>query len=68
MKCSGLAGYLFGHEYEPRYSTTPPDGFSFGPFKGSADAYTAAVDAWKVRQYHGDVCKRCGHVVNEQKK
>lgn len=67
--CTGLLGWLLGHGYVPRYSTIeqfPPPEF-WGARPGTYDC-TVPADAVMPgsRTYHGDVCTRCGDVVNRQ--
>lgn len=59
--CDGLVGMIFGHRYEARWDTvTPPT-----PVWGYLTAFDR--EAIKDRTYRGDVCRRCGNVVNEPK-
>jgi hypothetical protein len=63
MNCHGLLGRLLGHAYRPRYSESAPT------IKRVNELYDEAllpkiVEASKSRTYHGDVCTRCGDVVN----
>jgi hypothetical protein len=64
-ECIGIAGRIFGHHYEARYSTTERDRPA-----GSGVEYTGPagmiVELMKLkdRTYHADVCSRCGNVVN----
>jgi hypothetical protein len=69
--CKGIAGWLFGHKYEARYSFGKPtvdptksDSF-WGNLVFSSDI-AGIVSASKPRTYHGDVCVRCGDVINKQ--
>ena len=56
--CMGW-GLFFGHKYEARYDSIMP----FCDLKG---LYSSALEAVKNKVYKGDVCVRCGDVVNKQ--
>lgn len=58
--CYGLAGLLFGHSYEPRYSLGAPSLKSLTLGSGNP---VPLLEATKPKTYHGDVCSRCGHVI-----
>lgn len=66
--CRGLAGFLFGHDFKPRFSTHKVDNW-----RPTWDAPFVTVTGLKAelkpnvedRKYKGDVCTRCGAVVNE---
>lgn len=64
--CQGLLGRLFGHRYEGRYSEheAVPDGVSFQVPPGPAGERLVEATKTRTRTYHGDVCVRCGDVVN----
>jgi hypothetical protein len=68
MNCKGISGLIFGHKYQPRYSKTIPAGANVkhGAFEGPIAAYAAMLDGFKNITYAGDVCERCGHVVNRK--
>jgi hypothetical protein len=53
-----------GHKFEPRYSTAPPKGVDVT--RGTAGGIALLVEAMTQRDYKGDVCVRCGCVVNQQ--
>ena len=57
--CSGFVGRFLGHKYEARYDSILPGSIKFK--HGSI----AAIEATKDRVYRGDVCKRCGDIVND---
>lgn len=61
--CSGLVGLLFGHDYQARYSLGETK-LSIGAMEGPASAWCKIIEASKPQTYCGDVCTRCGHVVN----
>lgn len=65
MNCKGLFGRLFGHDYSARFSTTPPAKATLN--SGSAQGVVMVVEAMTAKRYEGDVCRRCGHTVNQQK-
>ena len=57
-KCIGIAGWFFGHAYEPAFDVRP------GPVevknaRSSADLMQI-VEANAERIYKGHVCRRCG--------
>lgn len=60
-ECVGLLGRIFGHSYRARYDEVTPPTYIWGGFLTPADR-----KAIKDRTYRGDVCRRCGNVVNEQ--
>ena len=68
-KCIGLMGQVFGHNFEPRYNTTSklnPENMPESPVVlGFGESI---VDSYKdkVKLYKGDVCTRCGMVINKQ--
>jgi hypothetical protein len=65
VNCKGIFGRLFGHKYEPRYSRSAPT-FQIKTMESLAfaDELVAIMESSKVWTYHGDVCTRCGHVIN----
>ena len=61
---------IFGHKFQARYSTTEqPNDL---PFDFNERARVGVVELLinvnksRTSTYHGDVCKRCGMVVNEK--
>jgi hypothetical protein len=60
-KCTSI----WGHKFEARYSTHPGD-YSVNKFRGTAQAYASMVEAHSDREYHHDICVRCGHVVEHK--
>ncbi len=58
-ECSGFIGHFFGHKYSPRYDTKLP---------AAKSIYGGAVvlEAMKQKIYRGDVCNRCGDIVNNE--
>lgn len=64
-QCSGLAGLLFGHNYQSRFNREPGylrlDGFS-----GPAYALKEVIEKGTKTIYVGDVCRRCGEIVNRK--
>ena len=56
--CMGLAGRIFGHQFEPRYSLSAP--ITNANIK--ADDLERVINATKARTYEGDVCVRCGQI------
>lgn len=62
--CRGLAGALFGHKFRARYSIGTP---TLARIRNCDDIYVAGVvEASKPRTYHGDVCERCGVIINNK--
>ena len=67
MNCQGI-GRILGHKYEARYDRMPgavsiePYGMVF------ADDVVKIIAAGEAKTYRGDVCVRCGHVVNQEGK
>lgn len=71
-KCLGLVGRLRGHDYQPRYTTheepraLPP---SFDVNWATWAFGTSGLHELSTlmhSEYHGDVCTRCGHTINER--
>ncbi len=65
--CRGIGGLLFGHNYRPRYSVVEsPSGIGFktGSYEGPSD-FVRSIAVLTNKTYHGDVCVRCGHTVNQ---
>lgn len=72
-KCVGIMGYIFGHKFKPRHNTkeetVPPD---MEKFKSSASSKTvialfeSLTERKKTVTYKGDICVRCGEIINEQ--
>jgi hypothetical protein len=61
-KCAGLAGWLAGHKYEPRYSTIQvriSDAVWIEMARTPAD-FESGSDSL----YECDVCVRCGSRIN----
>ena len=58
--CCGIMGRIFGHNYKARYDTSMPGGWTIE--KGSKEALLAM----RTIIYRGDVCKRCGDIVNTE--
>ena len=58
----GLVGHLLGHRFEPRYSVTFCDPDWVNRLTHAKTVYWAKDE---LRTYQGDVCRRCGMVVNE---
>lgn len=65
MNCRGLFGRLFGHNYQPRYSTSLPSLRRVSGEELYAEQLPKIVEASKSHTYHGDVCTRCGDVTNQ---
>lgn len=70
-KCIGFGGWLWGHDYRPRYSvheSTPESPYnSFGWTTLSDEVmkmYASQTREYK-KTYEGDVCWRCGDVINK---
>lgn len=61
--CKGILGRLFGHNYQPAYSTEFP---SHGSFKMRGIIDEDLIESMKTQRYQGHVCKRCGDVKNSQ--
>lgn len=57
-----------GHHFEARYSETLPDisDLFSGGFKTSVHGMSVFLDSIKSKTYEGDVCTRCGCVVNKR--
>jgi len=60
QECNSFIGRLFGHDYQPRYSTGPGD---FTGMKGSLHACRTMMEEAKSKTYVCDVCTRCGKVI-----
>lgn len=70
-QCVGLLGRLFGHKYAARHSEASERVGVEAVLPSSAWANirtenTEAPRKSESRTYHGDVCERCGAVVNAQ--
>lgn len=74
-QCTGLLGRIFGHSYEAAFSCSDvgPSAEQIdalaGPMRGmlSYESEAAMRLACTVTNtYHGHVCTRCGHTVNQQ--
>lgn len=61
-KCNGLAGVLFGHSYQPRYTTGAPALTSVKAADGCPDDWVDLMESSKPKNYVHDVCTRCGAV------
>lgn len=61
--CIGFLGRLFGHAHQPRYSTVRKSYEWVARLGGGIFRNEIPADEEK-RMYHGDVCARCGDVVN----
>lgn len=59
-ECSGFMGHFFGHKYKARYDTSMPGGWTLE--HGNVDI----VKAFRKIVYRGDVCQRCGDIVNNE--
>lgn len=67
VKCVGIFGAIFGHKYRARTtehigpcSVTPNGAYAIWATTDSM------LDKYREREtrYHGDVCARCGKIVN----
>jgi hypothetical protein len=63
VKCIGLAGLLFGHNYQGRYSAGQPTVTKLQHVIDGRDA-SRIINASKPSTYHGDTCTRCGHTIS----
>lgn len=64
MDCKGLVGAIYGHNYQARYAETAVRvGISTEGLEG--EDLACFLNAYRNRGYHGDVCTRCGDVVNQ---
>jgi hypothetical protein len=64
--CIGI-GLWLGHKYAPRFSDTSRKTPRIEAHQGMYSTVTikgAQPRDFAKRTYHGDVCSRCGHVVN----
>ncbi len=52
-----------GHKFEARYSLTPPTLTKVGPGE-DARGTIMVIESLTRREYEGDICTRCGCVVN----
>lgn len=55
-RCTGLAGLLLGHKFEPRHNLPPP----IDLHDISSGAQVIFRDSGKGGLYQGDYCRRCG--------
>lgn len=65
-KCNGPAGVLFGHNYQPRYSTGKPALTSVKASDGCVDDLLDLLEASKPSTYVHDVCTRCGDIAGKE--
>lgn len=68
--CKGLAGLIFGHKYQPRYSKGAPTAANIKLTEYDAEIMELsirAVEASKPTTYVHDVCARCGAVTAERR-
>lgn len=63
--CKGIFGRLFGHAFEPRYSTGEPT-IRIGDVEGPAYRVIQLVNASRPHRYITDVCVRCGIAVEKE--
>lgn len=64
-RCIGITGRLFGHRYEARHSVSTRKVVLPAKAPGDFVSIKGAVPRdFEKRTYHGDVCARCGAVVN----
>lgn len=62
--CKGLVGRLLGHKFDARYSIGAADlPLSLIDLKGPSSQVQEALEKMRPWTYHGDVCERCGLVV-----
>jgi len=66
MNCQGI-GRILGHKYEARYDRKPPQVNSPAGSLVYASEMVRLIEAGTQRIYRGDVCTRCGHIVNSPK-
>lgn len=68
-RCTGsMMGTLFGHKFKPRFSVTKKMNLDIQKMKFQySESLESAMDAFKdiTKTYCGDVCTRCGKVVNK---
>ena len=59
-----------GHRFEARYSTRPYGDLSLDDVSGPAAAvaflYDKVIEGNTIREYQGDICVRCGFVVERK--
>jgi hypothetical protein len=66
--CQGVIGKLVGHKYQGRY--TVEERKSLRLFESAFASAFARIEDFKAPQdvykktYHGDVCPRCGDIIN----
>lgn len=68
-RCVGIFGWLFGHNFQPRKTEKIGSCAAFPSGTYAIMSITdSMLDKYRERKtfYHGDVCQRCGKVVNEQ--
>jgi hypothetical protein len=69
-RCAGLAGLIFGHNFQPRFDGTSKEHYIPVPETVMAnlsdtwlpDVLQAAIMNDSQSTYQGDVCARCGEV------
>lgn len=64
--CLGLGGWLFGHRYDARYSVKEHPNTMALEARGISADTARRIAVLADRTYHGDVCVRCGSVVNRE--
>jgi hypothetical protein len=65
--CKGLAGLIFGHKFQPRYSTGAPTMAEVQVWDQDVDEAIRAIEASKAKTYIHDACVRCGAVTAERR-
>jgi len=56
---------FWGHRFEPRYSYGGSRGDLSAKGAYSVEDFERQVRAMQAQTYHGDVCVRCGAIVNK---
>lgn len=64
-ECRGLFGRIFGHKYQPRYTTGMSALTDIKSASGCPDDWIDFIEASKPSTYIYDVCVRCGTTTNE---
>ncbi len=58
--CNGLAGLIFGHKFQSRFSYGEP---TLASAEGRGRGISEMIEASKPATYECDVCERCGCIV-----
>ena len=75
-ECVGFFGKMFGHKFRARYNKKTEPGTSIENWLGSTKLFAFPIDINKAvvdlqkkeTTYIGEVCERCGKIINKEDK